>query len=86
MGISDEVHAIFLTVQGSLWSDEEMDRERKPSKSSITKIWDLHMEKHLNDVARMRIFGTKETEFLPKGRKQMESTNCKRLSPLNTKY
>lgn len=42
MSISDEVHSIFLTVQGSLWSDKEMDRERKPSKSSITKIWDLH--------------------------------------------
>lgn len=28
MSISDEVHAIFLTVQGSLWSDEEMDREK----------------------------------------------------------
>lgn len=45
MSISDEVHAIFLTVQGSLWSDKKMDRERKPSKSSIIKIWDLHFLK-----------------------------------------
>ena len=38
MSVSDEIHAVFLTVQGSLWSTEEMDREKKPSKSSNTKI------------------------------------------------
>lgn len=28
MSVSDEIHAVFLTVQGSLWSAEEMDREK----------------------------------------------------------
>ena len=28
MSVSDEIHAVFLTVQGSLWSAEEMDSEK----------------------------------------------------------
>lgn len=76
MSVSDEVHAIFLTVQGSLWSDKEMDREKKTSKSSIRKIWDFHKEKNIwlmwqgwGFLVSSNSREKKKTEFLPKGKK-----------------